>query len=227
MAEYQPKYNKEIGLVGKTQIPFIKDQINRLRTAMNAPGVDPKMKEAMQHRINAFNIQIQSINKGKPITPIEEDINEGKGGFATTKQKWIDKIANGNEEKAYEVETFIHNTVKALEKTNKGDYRYIVGTLKKILFEKYKISLNEDGEGGVAITTTSVGTPSMSTSDGGVVPAIYGDSSKAIKSTLGTFGRRNFYPPKNGVKKSSKKKSKGSSNPNTVGFIDHYYDKNP
>ncbi len=216
MADYQPKYNKEIGLVGKAQIPFIKDQIAKLKASMNTPGIDPKMKEAMQHRINSFNIQIQSINKGKPITPVEENFNES--GFDTTKQNWINKIVKATKKNKKEVTKVVHDIVSGLEQSKPGNYGYIVGTLKKTLSDKYKVNLNEDGE-GASISTANIGSPTMSTSDGGTAPAIYGDSSKAVKSPLGVFGRRKFYPPN----KTDKKKKK--NNYTIIEFLDHYYDE--
>ena len=64
---------------------------------------------------------------------------------------------------------------------------------------------NEEAQG--AVTTGNVGSSTMSTSDGGTVPAAFG-SSHIYAPSMGMFKRRGYTPPKESLPKGKKKKKK-------------------
>jgi len=215
MSKFQPAYDRAKQDVKRNKIPAIRDQISELETRLRQT-TDLDMKKSIQAEIKSLQIKMKSIRKNDPVK--EENLEEAKKGLSATKDKWISKIG-GNKN---EVSKYVEQRVKELEERYGDDYAAIVGTLKKILSQKYDVNLDEEAQG--AITTGSVGQSTMTTSDGGTEPAIYGSSHVHAKH-MGTFSRRGGYTPPvhdDGRKKSKKKKKKKKTQKE---FVEFYFEE--
>lgn len=206
MSKYQLSYDQAKKKESIAAVPVIQDEIKKWEE-IKRTATDSYSKKAADARIQALKIKMTSYKKGDPVKEEVENIDEAKNAFNTTKEKWINKIG-GNKE---EVTKFVKEKVKELEDRYGDNYAAIVGTLKKILTNKYDVSLDEEAQG--AVTTGTVGASTM-TSDGQEVPAIYG-SSHIVASHMGTVSRKGYYP----APKKNKKKKKVRE------FVEHYFEK--
>lgn len=117
----------------------------------------------LKDRISDLQGRKEDLNKRKEseLSRISENAMTEAHGIDAIKSKWIDTIADKGHTKEA-VKKFVYDTVKNLEDQYGDDYEAIVGTLKKILKNKYDVELGE-----AAITTTSMG--SATDVDGGEI----------------------------------------------------------
>lgn len=142
--------------------------------------------------------------KTRELERVQESVILEKQGLDAIKSSWISKISGKGHSKE-EVQKFVNDRVNELEDEYPEDYQSIVGTLKKILKNKYT-NVNLGEESGGAITTGSIGSPTMTTNTGKIVPAIYG-SSHIHASKMGNMLSRVGDITDNSKKKKKKKKA--------------------
>lgn len=210
MSKFQRSYDQANLNVKRIEVPEIQDEINQLEKTKRTVN-NPDARKAIDAKIKALKIKITSIKRGDPVQDRmgESNLSEAKKGLDATKAKWISKIGGDKEA----VTKFVHDKVVELEKRYGNNYAAIVGTLKKILSRKYDVSLDEEAQ--AAVTTGSIGSPTMSTGDGGTAPAIFGNSSIFAKS-MGTISRVGSFPAVNFKKKKKKKTQKE--------FVEFYFE---
>jgi hypothetical protein len=190
MSKYQTPYNQARKKEIQIMIPEIDDEIRDYETAKRN-ATNPDVRKALDAKIKALKIKKQSYRAGDPVKE-SQNLDEARKGLDAIKMQWIAKIGGDKSE----VTKFVNDQVKELEDRYKKNYGAIVGTLKKILMKKYDISLEEEAQG--AVTTSSIGASTMTTSDGATVPAMFGNSS-IVPSHMGIVSRRGSYkaPKKN------------------------------
>ncbi len=223
-SKFQQPYDRKKIETQRALISDLNDEIGALNDKMR--GVtDPDLKKAIKSEIDAKKIRINSIKKGQPVKPraaafaFEESQNL-KEGLDDIKDKWVEKITKRGRSKS-EVSDFANEQVRKLEDRYGDDYGAIVGTLKKILSNKYDVSLDEEAQ--AAITTSTVGSPTMSTSDGGTEPAVYGSSHIHAKH-MGTFSRRGGYKPPKPFSRTGGYKKKKKKNKTRKEFVEYYFE---
>jgi hypothetical protein len=220
-SKYQQPYDRKKAETLRALNVEIRDKINILQDRLNDEK-DPDMKKAIKAEIAAEKIRMKSINKKQPVKPKpsvisteSSQIEETKKGIDATKTKWISKIG-GNKT---EVTKFVNDKVKELENRYGDNYAAIVGTLKKILSNKYDVSLDEEAQG--AITTGNIGVGTAVTNTGQTIPSPTGSSHLHPKH-MGTFSRRGGYNPPihdDGRKKKKKKRKMRKE------FVEYYFEE--
>jgi len=117
------------------------------------------------------------------------------------------------------------DALKTASKALKGRNSNVVGIVKRLAqsgFDLTDESVEVDEEAQGAISTGSIGVPTMSTNDGGTEPAIYGNSSIYAKH-MGTMSRKGSYKAPDhcdcDCKKKKKKKKKTQKE-----FVEYYFE---